>query len=243
MEIWNWFTGLGILGVIIGLFLLATWKDYTFQGLDKGMKNLALIGGVVFIVGGLAGMGYMDFSTVETADIEPLAAGYDITAMTGADAELVRISGTDNWEWRIDHNGTGTWDLFEANTQWITLNISLEGSGLSTIECTNTGSFTVVNGANVHNGETISLIGTDGSGTADIAYWVNSGDYTGYKIVDGLSTGFPRLESHTDGFVLINITASAKIPAYMDTVGDSGDIVFDVCGNLVTIHVRVNNVA
>lgn len=238
MDIWTTLTGFGVMGVIVGLFLIATWKGYTFQGLSKGMKNLALIGGVVFLVAGMAGAGWLTFSTATTPEETTPAASWDITNISESETELVRISGTDDFRQKITVNTTS--DAFASDTQWFEFNVSLQGSGMSTVECTDVGTFTPITGTNA--GDTIDLIATDANGDYDITYTIGSGDYTTAATVDGISANFPVLESHTFGYVNVNVTLNSVIPTHMETVDDSGTISFNICGNPVDIVVRVDTV-
>lgn len=244
IDIWNWMVGLGIFSVIAAIFLGLTWRGKTFKGLSTGTKNLALVGAALFLVAGMTGLGVFSVTSESTQTIagEDVVASYSIGAISESEAELVGISGSDNFEQRVDHNGTGSWDLFEANTQWFVFNVTLTGSGQSQVKLTDPGSFLVTNGANANNGELLtSLVGLDQNGDYDITYTYNSGEFTNAAVVDGSEINFPRHKDHTDGYVQVNVTLNSKIPAYMDTVGDTGIISFDFCGNPVDITVRVNN--
>jgi hypothetical protein len=235
--------GLGIISVLVGIFLILVWRGVLFPKLDALWQNLALIGGVVFVVAGFVGMGWLPLGVTPTAPTDEVPTGIvwevsDTESLT----HLVPISNQDAYEVRVTFNDTS--NLIEDNTQFVVVNFTIERAdsniahALTSCELSNIGTFTAITGTDA--GETKEIIALNAQGEYAVTWTKNSGDATGTISETDTDTSFPREADHRDGWCSVNVTINAAAMDLMSAVGDSTSFTLTIAGTDYDFIVRLN---
>jgi len=251
MDIWLWITSLGLVGALLGVVFLLIWRGMLLPELGKTGQMFALFMGIIFLVGGLTGAGWINFATTTDGgdngvDDDDYVVPGDIAwsvAATEAQTHLVPISGTDGYECRMEFNTTS--NLITNLTEFIVVNFTIKRAdsnpdyALTDVKCTSLGSFTAITG--VDAGETKQLIALGTDGKPAITWSMNSGDNTGFIALTDTEANYPRTSEDRDGWCSVNITLNSACIALMQQEGDNASFTLDIAGVDYIFVCRLSN--